>query len=187
MATAGKAKSSRSARPRVYLAGPEVFLPDGLEVGRRKQEICADAGLEGLFPLDAQLDLAGLDKHEQARRIALGNEGLMRAADAIIANMTPFRGVSMDAGTAYEIGFMRALGKAVFGYTNAGAVEYRVRAEAWRARTGLPFDCDRPGYEIEDFAQIDNLMMTVAIKETPAELLAHQAPGADMADLAAFR
>lgn len=184
MANAGKDWTPK-ARPSVYLAGPEVFLPNALEVGRKKQAICAEAGLDGLFPLDAQLDLTGLDKTEQARRIALGNEGLMRRADAIIANMTPFRGVSMDAGTAYEIGFMRALGRPVFAYTNAGPADYRARAAQFSKCPRLPFDCDRPGFELEDFGLIDNLMMAVAVGETPAELVTHAAD-ADMADLTAF-
>jgi nucleoside 2-deoxyribosyltransferase len=33
-------------------------------------------------------------------------------------NCSPFRGVSLDAGTAYEIGYACALGKPVFGYSN---------------------------------------------------------------------
>ena len=34
----------------------------------------------------------------------------------MIANLTPFRGPSADVGTVYEVGFMRALGRPVFGY-----------------------------------------------------------------------
>ena len=43
----------------------------------------------------------------------------MRSCDLLIANLTPFRGVSMDSGTAFEVGFMRALGRPVLGYTTA--------------------------------------------------------------------
>lgn len=175
-----------AARPRIYLAGPEVFLPDAMEVGRQKAAICASAGLEGVFPLDAQLDLAGLPTAEQARRIGLGNEGLMRSCDAIIANLTPFRGVSMDSGTAFEVGFMRALGKPVFGYTNAGPADYASRARAWRKLPRLAFDCDRPDQEIEDFDGVENLMITVAIGETAGAVeLSHAT--ANMQELAAFR
>jgi nucleoside 2-deoxyribosyltransferase len=93
-----------------------------------------------VFPLDASLDLAGLAKAEQARRISAANEGLMRSCDLLIANLTPFRGVSMDAGTAFEVGFMRALGRPVLGCTNVAA-DYRQRAEAYRrAAPG----CSRP-------------------------------------------
>ena len=44
--------------PRIYLAGPEVFLPDAQAMGARKAALCAAHGLEGVFPLDAQLNLA---------------------------------------------------------------------------------------------------------------------------------
>ena len=37
---------------KIYLAGPDVFLPDALEIGRRKLEICARHGLTG--PLSAR-------------------------------------------------------------------------------------------------------------------------------------
>lgn len=176
-------------RPRIYLAGPEVFLPNAMEIGRQKQEICTAVGLEGVFPLDTQLDLAGLPKTEQARRIALGNEGLMRSCDAIVANLTPFRGVSMDSGTGFEVGFMRALGRPVFGYTNAGAADYASRAREWRKLQRLAFDCDRPDQEIEDFGLAENLMIAVAVSETAGQVEVTGDGGSDavMAEMVAFR
>ena len=96
------------AKIRVYLAGPEVFLPEPMEAGRRKCAVAERHGVVGLYPLDAALDLRGLGKHLQAARISEANEGLMRQADAVIANLTPFRGISVDSGTAFEVGFMRA-------------------------------------------------------------------------------
>src|ERR1700693_5055681 len=72
--------------PRIYLAGPEVFLPDARAIGTEKCRLAAEAGFEGAFPLDAQLDLARLPPAEQARRISQANEGLMRSCDALIAN-----------------------------------------------------------------------------------------------------
>ena len=69
-------------------------------MGAKKMALCAAHGFEGVFPLDASLDLAGLAKQEQARRISAANEGLMRGCDLLIANLTPLRGVSMDSGAA---------------------------------------------------------------------------------------
>jgi nucleoside 2-deoxyribosyltransferase len=177
---------SAAALKRVYLAGPEVFLPNALEIGRAKAALAREAGFEGLFPLDQQLDLAGLPRLEQARRISLANEALMRSADLLIANLTPFRGVSMDAGTAFEVGFMRALGRPVLGYTNV-AGDYRRRAEAFRRR-GIPTgDSDAPGVEIEDFGMAENLMIAVAILESGGTVVeGAAAAGAEMTDLAAF-
>jgi nucleoside 2-deoxyribosyltransferase len=33
---------------KIYLAGPDVFLPDAIEIGRLKVDICARHGLTGL-------------------------------------------------------------------------------------------------------------------------------------------
>jgi nucleoside 2-deoxyribosyltransferase len=43
---------------KIYLAGPDVFLLDAVEIGLRKVEICAHHGLTGLYPLDNKVDLA---------------------------------------------------------------------------------------------------------------------------------
>jgi len=172
--------------PRIYLAGPEVFLSDALGMGARKAAMCAEHGLQGVFPLDAQLGLAGLAKAEAARAISEANEGLMRSCDGLIANLTPFRGVSMDSGTAFEVGFMRALHRPVLGYTNVIA-DYRARAEAYRgAPPPLP-EFDHPEAEIEDFDGAENLMIEVAILASGGTVVRTAVPrGEEMRDLAGF-
>ncbi|HET7156407.1 MAG TPA: nucleoside 2-deoxyribosyltransferase [Hyphomicrobiaceae bacterium] len=171
-------------RPRLYLAGPEVFLPDALAMGRAKQELCARHGFEGVFPLDASLDLSGLPKREQARRISAANEAAMRSCAGLIANLTPFRGVSMDAGTAFEVGFMRSLGRPVLGYTNVVA-EYRRRVEAYRRATVPAPDADAPDVAIEDYDLAENLMIEVAILASGGEVIRRGVPpGREMRDLA---
>jgi nucleoside 2-deoxyribosyltransferase len=174
-------------RPRIYLAGPEVFLPDAVAVGRRKRELAATFGLEGVYPLDAELALAGLARQEAARRISLANEALMRSCDGLIANLTPFRSVSMDAGTAFEVGFMRALGRPVLGYSNVGG-DYRARVEAYRASGApLPADGDRPDVEIEDFGLAENLMISIAIHEAGGSVVCRDIdPASRLTDLTAF-
>lgn len=174
-------------RPRIYLAGPEVFLPDPIEAGRIKCALAAEYGLDGVYPLDASLDLAGLDKHAQATLISGSNEDLMRGCDAVIANLTPFRGASADAGTAFEVGFMRALGRPVLGYTNT-PLDYVPRAKAVRAAGRLPFDSDAPGVAIEDFDLSENLMIEIAIEASGSRLVRHTAArGKVMTDLSGFR
>jgi len=179
--------AAMSARPRIYLAGPEVFLPDPVEAGKTKQRLCDEAGFAGMYPLDASLDLDGLDKHAQAELISSGNEALMRSCDLLIANLTPFRGVSADVGTAFEVGFMRALGRPVLGYANTTGL-YKARCEDFRATAALSFDCDAADVEIEDFELAENLMIAVAIAASGSRLIVHDvAPGTQMTDLAGFR
>src|SRR3984893_9165146 len=100
---------------KIYLAGPDVFLPDAVEAGRRKVELCTRHGLTGLYPLDNAIDNAARDAF---LRMFRGNEDLVNSAYAITANLTPFRGPGADAGTAYELGYMAARGKLCLGYSN---------------------------------------------------------------------
>ncbi len=151
-------------RPRVYLAGPDVFLPDADAVAARKKAICAAHGLDGIFPTDtAPPQEPGLPEHA---RIYRANEAHLRSADAVIANLTPFRGPSADAGTVYEVGFMRALGRPVFGYSTDPR-QFAARSiailgdTATRNADGYWRDAD--GLFVESFGLIDNLMIDCGI------------------------
>jgi nucleoside 2-deoxyribosyltransferase len=177
---------TRPHRRRIYLAGPEVFLPNARLIGAEKCQLAADAGLEGAFPLDAQLNLGTLPAGEQAQRISRANEDLMRSCDGLIANLTPFRGVSMDAGTAFEVGFMQALGRPLAGYTNVAA-GYAERARAFRARGPATMDSDRLDLEIEDFGLAENLMIEVAILSSGGRVVRRQVvAGTELTDTAGF-
>ena len=171
---------------RIYLAGPEVFLPDPKGAGQLKCVLAERHGFHGLYPLDATVDLTGLGKPARAQRISAANEQLMRGADALIANLTPFRGVSMDSGTAFEVGFMRALGRPVFGYSNV-VPDYKARAAAFRAR-GIPTgDGDRSDIHIEDFDGAENLMITAAIEASGGMVVRTAVtPGTEIEDLRGF-
>ena len=168
----------------VYLAGPDVFLPDALEVGRQKTEICRRHGLIGLYPLDNVIDRAAT---EASLRIFKVNEAMMDRADAIIANLTPFRGPGADAGTVYELGYMAARGKFCLGYSNDPAV-YADRVRLFTkvtARSGLLIDAH--GLTVEDFGHNDNLMMIHALDIHGAPLVLPREKPVDIwHDLAAF-
>ncbi|PJK28546.1 nucleoside 2-deoxyribosyltransferase [Minwuia thermotolerans] len=148
-------------RPKAYLAGPDVFLPDARRALAIKADICRAAGLEPLPPVDGESDGGAADPLARARAIARGNEALMDRADLIVADFTPFRGPGMDAGTAFEVGYMRALGKPVFAYTNLpGAYMERVQELGLIGPEGTR---DRDRLLIEDFGLAENLMLaTVA-------------------------
>ena len=145
---------------KIYLAGPDVFLPDAVEIGRRKVAICARHGATGLYPLDNAIALGSPDASMQIFR---ANEAMMDEADAIIANLTPFRGASADPGTAYELGAMAARKKLCLGYSNDPAI-YGDRVRRYTAvttRDGQLIDAD--GLTVEDFDLNDNLMMIHAL------------------------
>jgi nucleoside 2-deoxyribosyltransferase len=92
----------------------------------------------------------------------------------------------MDAGTAFEVGFMRALGRPVLGYTNVTA-DYRARAEVYRSAPPPLPDFDHPEAEIEDFDGAENLMIEVAIIASGSAVVRTAIPpGEEMRDLAGF-
>jgi nucleoside 2-deoxyribosyltransferase len=169
---------------KVYLAGPDVFLPDALEIGQRKVDICRRHGLDGLYPLDNAVDLAAAGA---SLAIFGGNKAMMDAADAIIANLTPFRGAGADAGTVYELGYMAGREKLCLGYSNdRSTYAERVRhfSEATRRDGRL---ADANGLTIEDFGLSDNLMMIHALDRHGCALVTSELRAEDIwHDLTAF-
>ena len=137
------------SRPRVYLAGPDVFYPDAPVRGQRMKALCAQQGWDGLFPLDAPLDPA----LAPSRAIFEANRQLIRQADAVVANLRDFRGFEPDSGTVWEVSFALALGKPVVGYLpSAASLLARMNGHT---RNGL----DHEGCAVEDFGLPLNLML----------------------------
>jgi nucleoside 2-deoxyribosyltransferase len=169
---------------KIYLAGPDVFLPDAIEVGRRKADICTQYGLTGLYPLDNAVDRSAADP---SLAIFRGNEAMMEACDAIIANLTPFRGPGADPGTAYELGYMAGRGKFCLGYSNDPAVYADRLRRIADVKPHAEHLVDAEGLTVEDFGLPDNLMLIHALDlHGCALLMPTQAPGDLWHDLTAF-
>ena len=146
-------------RPEIYLAGPEVFLPDPWARAAELKAVCTARGAVGWFPMDNQADVTHPDPGEMAARISRADEQLVRRCDAIVANMTPFRGPSMDVGTVFEMGLGKGLGKLVVGWTEdqrRWQDKIALLGPLVETLTGLR---DADGNLVRDFGLIDNLMM----------------------------
>jgi len=169
---------------KIYLAGPDVFLPDAIEMGRRKRELCERYRFVGLFPLDNSVDLAA---PTASMRIFESNRAMMDLSDAIVANLTPFRGPSADAGTVYELGYMAGRGKLCLGYCNE-PLSYRervARMQSLREAENPLFD--NSGLLVEDLGLADNLMIVHGLDLHGCPLVMPDAAPADLwHDLAAF-
>ncbi|PLX68787.1 MAG: nucleoside 2-deoxyribosyltransferase [Denitrovibrio sp.] len=139
---------------KVYIAGPDVFLPDAVAHGKKLKRITKENGFEGLFPLDNEIK--GDDPAELAEKIKVANINMIRNCDAVVANLLPFRGPEPDSGTVWEVGFAQALGKVVIGYCSD------VRSLKQKTIETLNLDStavqDAEGFEIEDFGLTHNLM-----------------------------
>jgi nucleoside 2-deoxyribosyltransferase len=126
---------------RAYLAGPDVFLMRAREHADAKIAICAKFGIEGCAPLLG------------------GDIEMMRECDLIIANLTPFRGSSADAGTLVELGWFLGQAKPVFGYSNSAEL-FDARSYAYLAMIADPV----PHLAVEGFGLPDNLMVSGAVE-----------------------
>ena len=150
-------------RPRIYLAGPDVFVRDSAPVFQSLQDSCQRLGLVGLPPSDGGADhtLPGGDE-ALAQRIYAGNIALIRQADGVLANLMNFRGLEPDSGTVFEIGYAVALGKPVVAYgVPAGSYAERVDAATACERDAAGVLRERAnGMMVEGLGQRLNLMLT---------------------------
>ena len=135
----------------IYLAGPDVFRPDAHAWGERLKRICAAAGAVGLYPLD--------NTASDPAAIRAANLAMIDRADAVVANITPFRGPSADAGTVYELGYAAALNKLVVAYSADAHTPYAARVPRGSANLR-----DRDDMLIESFPSLtDNLMLACGL------------------------
>ncbi|MDE1897133.1 MAG: nucleoside 2-deoxyribosyltransferase [Rhodospirillales bacterium] len=138
---------------KIYLAGPDVFLPNAAEFAAAKRGLCSEFGLQGITPFNPDLDMS-LPADWLWRKIYQDDLAMMRESEAIIANLTPFRGASADAGTLVELGWFLGRGKPVFAYSNSAA-PFAERSRIQAAMAGEPVS----GLAMEDFGLADNLMI----------------------------
>ena len=140
---------------KAYLAGPDVFLPDAVGHARRKAELCARHGIEGVSPLNEDVaSLQAMGDEDAWAAIYRKDIAMMEACDMVIANLTPFRGASADSGTLIEVGWFLGRGRPVFGYSNSATLF----AERCRQQVAAQPD-PLPGLSVEGFGLPDNLMI----------------------------
>lgn len=147
----------------VFMAGPDLWFPEGPAIIAQKAAMCREAGFEPVVGTGD--DLFETERSEvMAREIFARVCQRIRESDALVANLTPFRGPGCDQGVAYAVGFAAALGKPVFAYMNVRSedeAEARARIEA---RVGAVRDLhgvwrDDEGCEIEDFGLPENILL----------------------------
>lgn len=143
-------------KPKVYLAGPDIFLPNPIEHGEKLKKICTKYGLQGLYPLDNQFDLSDLKRGpDKAIKIYQADIELINASDCLVANLSPFRGVSADPGTCFELGYAVAQNKPVAIYSN-DTREYKHKLK--------DLHLSEDDWSVEDMGLTDNLMLIAPTK-----------------------
>jgi nucleoside 2-deoxyribosyltransferase len=176
---------------KVYIAGPEVFLPNGMAIIDRKHALVRRYGFETARRPGEFWDRSGFEKHALGCEISRRNELLMDESDILIANLTPFRGISADPGTVYELGYMIALKKPTYAFTNdARGYFERAATDFYDGRIEPGPDgrlCGSDGHRIEDHEMADNLMLDGGILRRGGKIVRRAVdPAVMFEDLTAF-
>ncbi|MBU0631835.1 nucleoside 2-deoxyribosyltransferase, partial [bacterium] len=142
---------------KIYIAGPDVFEPNSVEIGKEYSEICKRYGFVGMYPLDNAIDL-DQEKKKIAADIFFANIKLINEADIVVANLNPFRGKEADSGTVWECGYAFGVQKQVYGYMDR-IVPYIDQFSSEEKRLSITGYVDAEGKSIEDFEHPINLMI----------------------------
>ena len=143
---------------KVYFAGPDVFSRSYGVFKEKVAAMCAELGLEPLFPGD---EVTGTDP----AAIFRDNLALIDRADAVVANLNPFRGAEPDSGTVFELGYAYARGKMLWSYLDIDetTTERLERLQGNLVRYGDDL-LDQSGCKVEDFGLKLNLMLAVPVQ-----------------------
>jgi len=148
---------------KIYIAGPDVFEKDSIEIGKKLVSLCAEYGYVGLYPLDNVVDFSQ-SKHKIAKDIYEANIKMIQEADIVIANLSSFRGKEADSGTVWECGYAHALAKDVYGYLDRDG-DYIDQFKSSEKFKQDGYESDEKGRLIEDFEYPLNLMLACSLKE----------------------
>ena len=144
---------------RVYVAGHDIFRADAAIWAESVRDLLARLGHQALIPLDGD--------EVTANGIYQANIRMILSADAVLANLNPFRGDEPDSGTCFEVGFAVAQGLPVIGYLSDG------RRQIDKVGDG---DAERPldanGQLIENFGLPLNLMLSIPCRIVVGDLSA---------------
>lgn len=147
----------------IWLAGPDVWLPDSAAQAARQRAHCIDAGFTGATP--DPLPVTSEEGSElQARELYADRMARLRQADAGVVNLTPWRGPSCDTGAAFEAGVLAGLGRPIFAYLNVSdetQAEYVDRVDSFvgaqRDEAGVWRDGD--GCLVENYGLPETVML----------------------------
>jgi len=149
---------------KIYIAGPDVFEINSIEIGKNYSNLCGLYGYKGLYPLDNIVDFKQ-EKKKIAHDIYLANIALIHQADIVIANLNPFRGKEADSGTVWECGYAHALGKEVYAYMDNDTPYIEQFSDNEKSLLNDVY-CDKEKRVIEDFDYPINLMIACSSLKT---------------------
>ncbi len=156
----------------IYFAGPDLFdrsqWPDHVAQVRH---VCADLPVTPVFPVgDAPISGLGVERPGSSHDARAVRDSCLRAidqADAVVVNLTPFRGAEPDSGSVVEA-FYAAFVK---GLPTVGYIDWsdpRIDVRELYGPDGKPLMegdayVDRHGRVIEQFGLPLNLMIATTV------------------------
>lgn len=148
---------------RIYLAGPDVFYPDAITRGKQMKELCIKYGFQGMFPFDNEV--SGSNPKQLAMEIFNANRNMIDQCDAVIANLSAFRGMEPDSGTVFECAYAYAKGKRVYGYLPDGShMLQRIHDLYGGVQKKGDVWVDKNGLTVENFEQPLNIMIASSVE-----------------------
>lgn len=144
----------------VYWATPLVFSPQSEPIiAAEKQRLQAWAHEQGvalqlLSPIDTALEQnCCVDES-----IFLSNTAMIAQAQVVVADVSPFRSLEPDVGTAMQIGMATAQGKSVYLYSNQAQTSLQ---DAYQAQMDAQGYVNFNGHptQVENFGHPINLML----------------------------
>jgi len=147
---------------KIYIAGPDVFELNSIEIGKQLVDLCQKYGFKGLYPLDNVVDFSQ-PKQKIAQDIFRANVAMIHQADIVIANLNSFRGKEADSGTVWECGYAFGLGKKVYGYMG-DTCAYIDKFAPHEKQQHKECMLDQNQKVIEDFDLSINLMIACSVE-----------------------
>ena len=146
-------------KPYAYLAGFEMFYPDGKERGEAWKAIAAKYGIIGYFPPDEapkdqfpEYEPKDDSTEEKLKKGFLHDVNHMRRSDIIIAQLEDWRGAEPDSGTCFECGYAAATGMRLYAWcSNPTTLLERTRAEKHQDENGVWRDSEGYAFEQRNF------------------------------------
>ena len=148
---------------KIYIAGPDVFESNSIEIGRKYVQLCKDHGFIGLYPLDNVINFKQ-EKQKIAQDIYKANKDLIDQCDIVISNINSFRGKESDSGTVWECGYASAKGKKVYAYIHRDT-SYLQQFQEDEMLVNEHGYADLKGRTIEDFDYAVNLMIACSVEK----------------------
>jgi len=164
---------------KVYITGPFIYDPEYKIYASKLKITCEEFGFEPVFPIEH--DSSDYDTPlDNAYDVYKTTLDVLQTVDAVIVDVRPWRGVSVDAGAAFIMGIAAQREIPVVSYTDDSMTTYleRVMLKHDTALIDAKW-IDKYGV-VEDFGLNDNLMISMSSSYTDEgyerafELLASQ-------------